>query len=202
MVFQSCSGGTPVRVASLANNESKIRAEIISTMIEAKTDLNVRVTQNTGTHTEIFQALQSHTFDIYPDSIVSVYQTIFQKDEVLDAESKILDAKTTYTIVRKELLEKFNIIAFPSMGFVDSNEKSVSEKSVNNNESRFLFPDYALPLARKEILDQYPELIFVLSLLLEIVNEEEMIRMVAAVEVGSQSPKEIAYDFLANKGLL
>ncbi len=195
MVFQSCSGGTTIRVASLADNESKIRAEIISTMIEAKTDLNVRVTQNMGTHTEIFQALQSNTFDIYPDSIAAVYQTILQKSEVLDA-------KTIYTIVREELLKRFNVIAFPSMGFINNDKKSVDEKSVDNNESQLLFPDYALPLARKEILDQYPELIFVLSLLFEIVNEEEMIRMVTAVEAASQSPKEIAYDFLVDKGLL
>ena len=65
------------------------------------------------------------------------------------------------------------------------------------------FPSYyAATLIRMEILELYPELEEVLSKLDNLITNEEMTYMNYLVEIENQEPKDVAIDFLQEKGIL
>jgi glycine betaine/choline ABC-type transport system substrate-binding protein len=64
------------------------------------------------------------------------------------------------------------------------------------------FPSYfAATLVRQETLDMYPELVGVLGKLDGMISNDEMTYMNYLVEVEKMDPKEVASDFLTEKGL-
>jgi len=65
------------------------------------------------------------------------------------------------------------------------------------------FPAYhATTIIKAETLEKYPELEEVLELLTEQISDSEMIQMNYAVEKDKKDPKDVAKDFLTEKGLL
>ncbi len=70
-------------------------------------------------------------------------------------------------------------------------------------DDKQFFPGYdAATLVRQETLDNYPELEPVLEKLTGQISNEDMIAMNYAVEVENTDPREVARDFLVEKGLL
>lgn len=70
-------------------------------------------------------------------------------------------------------------------------------------DNQYFFPGYdAATLVRQETLDKYPELVPVLEMLTGQIPNEAMIAMNYAVEVENKDPREVARDFLVEKGLL
>lgn len=70
-------------------------------------------------------------------------------------------------------------------------------------DDKNFFPSYyAATLIREETLKKYPELEKVLNKLEGKISNDEMIQMNYEVEVGKKDPKDIAKEFLNNKGLL
>lgn len=70
-------------------------------------------------------------------------------------------------------------------------------------DDKYFFPGYdAATLVRQETLDKYPELEPVLEMLTGLIPNEAMIAMNYAVEVENKDPREVARDFLVEKGLL
>ncbi|MEN1760282.1 glycine betaine ABC transporter substrate-binding protein [Anoxynatronum sibiricum] len=70
-------------------------------------------------------------------------------------------------------------------------------------DDRHFFPAYhAATLVRMETLDKYPELEAVLEKLTGQITNEDMIAMNYAVEVENKDPREVAENFLREKGLL
>ncbi|MGH4036968.1 MAG: glycine betaine ABC transporter substrate-binding protein [Sphaerochaeta sp.] len=65
------------------------------------------------------------------------------------------------------------------------------------------FPSYyAATLVRQEVLDENPELIEVLGMLDGAINNDEMTLMNYKVEIEKQEPREVAREFLQEKGIL
>lgn len=70
-------------------------------------------------------------------------------------------------------------------------------------DDKQFFPGYdAATLVRQETLDNYPELEPVIEKLTGQITNEDMIAMNYAVEVENKDPREVARDFLVEKGLL
>jgi len=70
-------------------------------------------------------------------------------------------------------------------------------------DDQYYFPSYyAATLVRQEVLDEYPELEDVLAMLDDQINNDEMTTMNYLVEVEKREPKDVAVEFLQEKGLL
>lgn len=70
-------------------------------------------------------------------------------------------------------------------------------------DDKNFFPSYyGATLVRQETLEEYPELIDVLSMLDDKISNEEMTKMNYLVEIENRQPKDVAEDFLREKGLL
>ena len=65
------------------------------------------------------------------------------------------------------------------------------------------FPSYyAVPVVREETLKEYPDLIPVLNKLNGTITTQDMVKMNYEVDVENKDPKEVAHEYLVNKGLL
>ncbi|MBK5254078.1 MAG: glycine/betaine ABC transporter substrate-binding protein [Peptostreptococcaceae bacterium] len=70
-------------------------------------------------------------------------------------------------------------------------------------DDEYFFPSYyAATLIRQETLDEYPELEEVIAMLDGQISNEEMTNMNYLVEIEKMEPKQVALDFLEEKGLL
>jgi glycine betaine/choline ABC-type transport system substrate-binding protein len=70
-------------------------------------------------------------------------------------------------------------------------------------DDKLFFPSYyAATLVRQEVLDTYPELKEAIALLDSMISNEEMTYMNYLVEVEKKEAKEVAIDFLNEKGIL
>jgi len=70
-------------------------------------------------------------------------------------------------------------------------------------DNKDFFPDYsAFPLIRKEIIDQYPEVLEALNLLEGLLTEEKMQELNHRLEIDKESLGIIAYDFLSNADIV
>ncbi len=70
------------------------------------------------------------------------------------------------------------------------------------DDRRFFPPYHAAPVVRAAILQAFPELRRVLNLLVGVIDDETMQRLNYAVDEHKWSPKAVAREFLAAKGLL
>ena len=81
--------------------EQRILGEIYSILIEEYTDYSTKVLEFGSTQI-VFQALNTHEIDLYPEYTGSAYLAILGRSETLDS-------KTTYNIVAKDLKKLYNI---------------------------------------------------------------------------------------------
>ncbi|HAQ08298.1 MAG TPA: glycine/betaine ABC transporter substrate-binding protein [Bacillus bacterium] len=70
------------------------------------------------------------------------------------------------------------------------------------DDKGFFPPYYAAPIVRQEVLDNFPDLEKTLNGLAGKISEEEMSEMNAKVDIDKEDPKEVAKDFLVQKGLI
>ena len=76
------------------------------------------------------------------------------------------------------------------------------EMIILEDDKNFFPAYYAIPVARKEIVEKYPEIISVLALLANSIDEKSMIDLNYQVEENKIDPKEAALQFLQRKELL
>ncbi|WP_338450146.1 glycine betaine ABC transporter substrate-binding protein [Niallia oryzisoli] len=70
-------------------------------------------------------------------------------------------------------------------------------------DDKHLFPPYdAVPIFRDEVLKEHPELEEVLNKLSNQIDETEMQKLNAKVEIGKEDPAKVAEDWLKEKGLI
>ena len=70
-------------------------------------------------------------------------------------------------------------------------------------DDQFFFPSYhAATLVRAETLEKFPELEVVLNMLSNLITDDDMIRLNYLVDKENQDPREVAREFLKEKGLL
>lgn len=74
---------------------------------------------------------------------------------------------------------------------------------VTTEDDKDFFPMYdAVPIIRKEALEDMPELEDAINKLAGEISEEEMLKMNARVDIDEEKPEDVANDFLVEKGLI
>lgn len=89
------------------------------------------------------------------------------------------------------------ITAFSTDGLL----KKFSLKTLEDNKN-FFPPYHAVPLIRSEILNKYPEIVWLLKNLGDLLNEETMIELNYQVDELQKDPKEVAREFLIKNNLI
>jgi len=89
------------------------------------------------------------------------------------------------------------ISAFSTDGMIMAHDLVVLE------DDRQLFPPYhAAVVIREEIIERFPELVDVLSRLIDVLDDDSMRALNYRVDVLHQSPAVVARSFLAEAGLI
>lgn len=87
-------------------------------------------------------------------------------------------------------------------GFTTDSRIQLFDLETTKDDKQF-FPKYdAVPLIRKEVLEEMPELEEAINKLAGQISEEEMLDMNARVDVDDEKPEDVARDFLVEKGLI
>ncbi len=106
-----------------------------------------------------------------------------------------MDIGLKYQAINSGEVDVINI--FSTDGKLEEYNMLVLEDDLN------FFPSYyAATLVRQEVLDEHPELIKVLGMLDGTINNDEMTIMNYKVEIEKQEPREVAREFLQDKGIL
>jgi len=100
-----------VTVASKAFTESRILAEMIAQLIEARTNLTVERRQGLGGTMVVFTALREGQADIYPEYTGTGWSVILGRKE------KAPEALRTYLTVQKEFEKSYGITWLEPFGF-------------------------------------------------------------------------------------
>ncbi|QRN86402.1 glycine/betaine ABC transporter substrate-binding protein [Clostridia bacterium] len=113
-----------------------------------------------------------------------------------DFDDKVeLDIGLKYQAIGSDQVDAINI--FSTDGRLKEFGLVVLEDDMN------FFPSYfAATLVRQETLDMYPELTSILAMMDGLISNEEMTEMNYLVEIEDMDPKQVAMDFLTQKGLL
>lgn len=110
-------------------------------------------------------------------------------------DTKEIDIGLKYEAIGSNQVDVIN--AFSTDGLLKEYDLKVLEDNKN------FFPPYqAATLVRAETLEKYPELRAVLDKLAGKISEDEMILLNFYVDKEKQDPKEVARDFLKEKGLI
>ncbi|WP_242985348.1 glycine betaine ABC transporter substrate-binding protein [Vallitalea okinawensis] len=114
----------------------------------------------------------------------------------LEFEDKIeLDIGLKYEAIASNEVDVINV--FSTDGLLKKYELTVLEDDKN------FFPAYQpSTLIRSETLKEYPELEEVLNMLAGQISDEEMIQLNYLVEKENKDPKDVAKEFLVEKGLI
>lgn len=113
-----------------------------------------------------------------------------------DFDDKVeLDIGLKYEAIRSDQVDAINIFS------TDARLKEFG-LVVLEDDMNFFPPYYAATLIRQETLDMYPELTDILAMMDGLISNEEMTEMNYMVEIEDMDPKQVATDFLTEKGLL
>ncbi|MCF6136205.1 glycine betaine ABC transporter substrate-binding protein [Pseudalkalibacillus berkeleyi] len=122
------------------------------------------------------------------DPFVKKYDLSFKKEESLDPN-------LMYRAVKDGEVDV--ITAFTTDGRIPRfNLKTVED------DKNFFPPYYAAPIIRQEALDKFPDVEKVMKELEGKISSEDMAKMNAKVDIDNEDPKQVAIDFLKEKGLI
>ncbi len=110
-------------------------------------------------------------------------------------EEAELDIGLKYQAIKQDEVDMINIFS------TDGRLKEFDLKVLDDDKN--FFPSYfCATLIRQETLDKYPELEAVLDMLTDQISNDEMTELNYLVEVDKQEAKDVAVNFLTEKGLL
>lgn len=110
-------------------------------------------------------------------------------------EKKELDIGLKYQAISSDEVDVINVFS------TDGRLKEVGLVVLEDDKN--FFPSYfAATLIRQETLEEYPLLEEIMSMLDDKISNEEMIEMNYLVEIEKKDPKQVAKDFLVEKGLV
>ncbi|MCR4419988.1 MAG: glycine/betaine ABC transporter substrate-binding protein [Clostridia bacterium] len=132
-----------------------------------------------------------HEFSVRPDGLPKLQEVYgFEFDEV-----KTMDLGVTYGALKDGQVAA-------AMGFA-TDGRIAAFNLVNLEDDKKFFPVYnPAPVVRKEVIDRYPELEVVLGRISSLLDTETMINLNAQVDVEQKNPKEVARQWLLEKGLV
>ncbi len=147
-------GSRSVTIASKAFTESRILAEIVAQLIEAKTDIKVERKIGLGGTMVVFTALEQAQADIYPEYTGTGWAVVLGKQD------KAPGPLQTYLSVKKEFEDKYRITWLEPFGFSNTYavavRKEVADKldisrisDLNRHESE-LVPGWSVEFLNRE----------------------------------------------------
>lgn len=114
-------GNDTITVGSKNFTENIIIGEILSQVIESKTDLHVERKLNLGGTLVCWQGLKNGELDLYPDYTGTGLMAILKKDVMTDADA-------VYELVQKEYNEQFKIKWLEPLGFNNTYATAVTKE--------------------------------------------------------------------------
>ncbi len=102
-----------IRIGSKNFTEQFILGELMAQMLEAHTELQVERKFNLGSITICHQAMLNDELDIYPEYTGTGYRVILNRQQTLSPEQ-------TYTLVKQDYRDQFNIEWLEPFGFDDT----------------------------------------------------------------------------------
>lgn len=122
------------------------------------------------------------------DALAETYGLEFSKTVDLDIGLK-------YNAINAKEIDVMNI-------FTTDGQLAISDVVVLEDDKNFYQTYYCGTVVRQETLDQYPELEEVLLMMDNILTDADMARLNYEVEAGGAEEKELAREYLTEKGLL
>jgi osmoprotectant transport system substrate-binding protein len=120
----------------------------------------------------------------------TAYGFEFERDNV-----KRMDTGLTYSALKDRQVDTAVVFAtdgrIPAFNFV-----------VLKDDKHYAAPYNLTPVVRKEILDKYPKIAEPLNALSAKLNDENMAKLNASVDVDKNTPEEVATKFLKEQGLI
>ncbi len=113
----------PVVVSSKAFTESRVLAEIIAQLIEARTDIPVERKLGLGGTLIVFTALEEGSIDIYPEYTGTGWTAILKRTDAAP------DPLRTFLTVKREFETKYQITWLEPFGFSNSYAVAVRENT-------------------------------------------------------------------------
>ncbi|MDF2633167.1 MAG: ABC-type glycine betaine transport, periplasmic subunit [Pelosinus sp.] len=106
-----------------------------------------------------------------------------------------MDPGLTYAAVRDKKVDVID-------GFSTDGRIAAFNLKVLKDDKKFFPPYYAAPIIRAEVLQKHPEIADALKLLAGKLDEKEMAKLNAKVDLEKQDPKAVAKEWLQSKGLI
>ena len=112
-----------VRIGHKNYTEQRLTGQMLSVLIEAKTDYKTEVTEFGGTML-CFEALKNKEIDVYPEFTGTAYGAILNQTEVLGQQE-------TYDYVKKEFEDQYGITWLDEMGWNNTYILSVTAETAD-----------------------------------------------------------------------
>lgn len=277
-VSRGASNKKTITIGGKDFTEQEILGNILSELIESKTDISVDRKFALGGTQVVFSALKSSEIDMWVDYSGTAYGDILKYPPISDVEEvyntvkkdfkeqfnievlKQMRFNNTYTLaVKKETAEKYNLESISDLakvadkltatttleflnrqdGIIGLTKKynfefkdaigidgSPKYTALMNNESdvvdafstdgllkkydlkvlkddkQFFPPYYAIPLVRSEVIEKYPEIVPIIEEVGDLLTDDIMSELNYQVDQLRKDPKDVAVEFLKEKGLL
>lgn len=120
-LLAGCSGGKSVTIGSKDFGENIVIGEMMSQLVEAKTDLKVNRKLNMGGTFVCFEAIKNGDIDIYPEYTGTGLTAQLKRDVISDPEE-------VYQIVSEEFDKQFGIRWMEPLGFNNTYTLAVTEQ--------------------------------------------------------------------------
>jgi len=132
-----------------------------------------------------------HEFSVRPDGLPELQKVYgFEFEDI-----EIMDLGVTYGALKDGKVAA-------AMGFATDGRIAAFDL-VNLEDDKHFFPVYnPAPVVRKEVLDKHPELKDILGKISPLLDTQTMINLNAEVDVNGKDPKEVARQWLLDKGLI
>ena len=220
------AGARTITIGSKDYTDQLVLGNLVSEMIEDRTDIQVNRKMNLGGTQVCFSALQSGDIDMYVEysgtaekyglSNVSDFAKVassFKSGttfEFTNRESGLIGLEQAYNFKIGENIpldgaprytalinDEVDVIdAFATDGLLKKFELSVLE-----DDKGFFTPYYAMPIMSEKALEEYPEIVPILEELGNVLTNDVMSELNYRVDVLQQSPEQVAKDFLKESGL-
>lgn len=140
-----------------------------------------------------------------PELIFGAEYDFYERDDGYDAlcdkyglkfkKTKDIDIGLKYDAINSKKIDIMNI-------FTTDGQLSVSDVTMLKDDKHFYNTYYCSTVVRNEVLKEHPELEDVLMKMDNIINEEEMQKLNYEVEGENKEDKDVAMEFLKEKGLI
>ena len=120
-LLAGCSGGKSVTIGSKDFGENIVIGEMMSQLVDAKTDLKVNRKLNMGGTFVCFEAIKNGDIDIYPEYTGTGLTAQLKRDVISDPEE-------VYQIVSEEFDKQFGIRWMEPLGFNNTYTLAVTDR--------------------------------------------------------------------------